>query len=748
MKRDENSGFSIDTDFIEQYIQIAEVVILVLNRNANISYINRKGEQILGIEKSQLIGTNWIKNFIPEENQKEILEVFQKTVKGEIELLGFHENSIVTKSGDERLIRWHNTVLKDSNERIIGSLSSGEDVTEQRRIERELQEARDDWENIFQAIGDPVLVINADHKIIKANRSALHVLDKQLDEIIGQECFEFCHGLEYPADGCPLEKNDQSAHIQKQVMNIQTLDKTFLVSCTPVVNSNKISKFIHVLSDITELKKTVRELRESEERFRSLVEDINDVIFSLDLFGNIIYMSPVYKKVLSYKAEELIDTSFMQYVHPDDLLYVLARLKEPFEQIHEFYQYRLIDKDGSFVHVESSSRPIYRDGEAVGLTCVLRDITEKRKIQEQLLQTEKLSSLGGIISGVAHELNNPLTTIVGFSELLIKKDIPENVKDDLNTIYEEAIRSSRIVQSLLTFARKHVPEKKMTSINRIIEEAYKLREYELRVDDIRTEFALSDELPETSADPHQLQQVFINLINNAHHALLEKSGGTLKITTYREYDSISILFEDNGPGISDEHVKKIFDPFFTTKEVGMGTGLGLSVAFGIISEHDGTISVESEPGKRTAFVIKIPIVETLTDPEKVEIIELKKPEGGLFILIVEDEDLLRKFIATVLLSEGYYVQECENGEEAIEMLQKGSFDIIVSDMKMSGVSGQNLYAYVQKNHPDLVDRMLFITGDVLGRETQDFFKITGCKYLEKPFTASKLLSFLGELQVR
>jgi two-component system NtrC family sensor kinase len=287
----------------------------------------------------------------------------------------------------------------------------------------------------------------------------------------------------------------------------------------------------------------------------------------------------------------------------------------------------------------------------------------------------------------------------------------------------------------------------MINVNDVILDAYKLREYELRVDDVRTEFKLSDVIPSTFADPYQLQQVFINLLNNAHHALLEKSGGKMRIRTYLEENDILIEFEDNGPGIPEEYLNKIFDPFFTTKEVGRGTGLGLSVVFGIINEHGGEVSVESEVGRGTKFSITLPVLVKPVDQQTAHTEKYEKPEGAFSILVVEDEELLRKFISTVLVSEGYYVRGCDNGEEAIQAIEEGEFDLIVSDMKMTGIGGQMLYTYIQKYHPDLVDRMLFITGDVLGRETQDFFKITGCRYLEKPFTASKLLSFIGGLLV-
>ena len=251
------------------------------------------------------------------------------------------------------------------------------------------------------------------------------------------------------------------------------------------------------------------------------------------------------------------------------------------------------DKDGNPVHFFSSAR----------------DMTEKRKMEQQLLQSEKLSAVGTMISGVAHELNNPLTSIIGNAQLLAKRDVPEDIKNKLSVILKESIRSSKIVAGLLAFAREHKPERKMTNINDILTETIKLREYDLKVSNIGVHVSLSDDLPQTFADPYQLQQVFINLVNNARDALAGRESAALAVRTYRRDDAVLIEFDDNGPGIADESIKKIFDPFFTTKEVGKGTGLGLSMAYGIIKEHDGTISVESKPGKGAKFVVTLPIKE-------------------------------------------------------------------------------------------------------------------------------------------
>ena len=487
-------------------------------------------------------------------------------------------------------------------------------------------------------------------------------------------------------------------------------------------------------------------IRKSEEKYRLLVENLNDVIFNLDARGNITYVSPVAKSIFSYRENEVLGKPFSEYVHADDLPGLLVSLGETAGGMLNPYEFRMVDKDGSIRHVRTSSRPIERNGRYVGMTGVLTDITERKNMEEQLIQAEKLSSLGGILSGVAHELNNPLTAIIGNAQLLSQKKITGDIKQRLDIIYEESFRCTKIVGGLLAFAREHKPERIMTDINQVIMEAYRLREYELRVDDISLKTELDETLPEISADPYHIQQVLINLINNAHHALRGQGGGSLMIKSRSAENSIIIECIDDGPGIPDEIKQKIFDPFFTTKEAGEGTGLGLSICYGIIKEHDGSIEVESHPGFGTCFIVRLPISRVVTSENKSAPSEpIPEPEGTVTVLLIEDETPLRHFISDALEAKGYTVISSESADRAVEILKDGQFDVIVSDMKMPGMSGQNFYTYLQRCHPHLTKRIAFITGDVLGKETQSFFKITGCQYIEKPFKLDDLILVLGEL---
>ena len=222
--------------------------------------------------------------------------------------------------------------------------------------------------------------------------------------------------------------------------------------------------------------------------------------------------------------------------------------------------------------------------------------------------TDRLASIGELASGIAHELNNPLTSVIGFSQLLLEEDIPQNIKDDLGTIYNEAQRASAIVKNLLTFARKHAPMRQISQINNILEDVLKLRAYEHKVSNIEVEKRLIPDLPEIMIDYFQLQQVFLNIIVNAESAMLEAKGrGKLVITTGQYNNTVKITIADNGPGIARENLRRVFDPFFTTKEVGKGTGLGLSICHGIISEHGGKIYAESVVNEGATFVVELPV---------------------------------------------------------------------------------------------------------------------------------------------
>jgi len=378
-------------------------------------------------------------------------------------------------------------------------------------------------------------------------------------------------------------------------------------------------------------------------------------------------------------------------------------------------------------------------GHCLYIIHVAKEITEEKHIREQLLQSEKMAAVGSLVSGVAHELNNPLSGVIGFSELLLDNQQDAKLKKSLERIRDEANRAAKIVRNLLTFARKHKPESVMVDINSVLEKTLELRAYELRVNKIKVVSDLAKGLPPTLADPNQLVQVFMNIITNAEQAMRESHGkGTLSIRTVKAAGNIRLTFEDDGPGIAPANLKKIFDPFFTTKPVGKGTGLGLSICHGILKEHGGTIDATSAVGKGTTFIIELPIVTGVAARVEAERPAADKVEPGR-VLVVDDELFIRELVQDVLAGRGHLVEVVDGGVAALEKIKAGPYDLIISDLKMPELDGQELFARIKADHPDLALRVIFISGDTVSSETQAFLDAAGQPYVLKPFKVKDLV---------
>jgi signal transduction histidine kinase/ActR/RegA family two-component response regulator len=360
--------------------------------------------------------------------------------------------------------------------------------------------------------------------------------------------------------------------------------------------------------------------------------------------------------------------------------------------------------------------------------------------QSRLLQSEKLGAIGQLVAGVAHELNNPLTGVLGYAQLLMRRSHDPETRRALEKIDAEATRCKKIVQNLLTFARKQKTAKALIDVNQAVERALELRAYQLRLDNIEVITDLAPDLPQTMADFHQLQQAFLNIIVNAHQAMEGgQRRGRLILRSRREGERIVVEIEDNGPGIPAGLRERIFDPFFTTKEVGTGTGLGLSICYGIFQEHGGRIGVESEVGRGTRFILELPIIldGTAAASEDAAAAAAREPEPGpgrgLRILVVDDEPSVVEILYRVLGEEGYQIETAASGSAALTRIVKQRFDLIISDIKMPGMHGAELYARVREIDPLLASRMVFITGDLVSAATRHFLERTGNPCIEKPF---------------
>jgi len=374
---------------------------------------------------------------------------------------------------------------------------------------------------------------------------------------------------------------------------------------------------------------------------------------------------------------------------------------------------------------------------------------ELEEAQNQLVQAEKMSALGLLVSGVAHELNNPLAGVVGYSQLLLRSGADERVRQGLEKINREAERCKRIVQNLQTFARKRKPQKDRVGVNGILESTLELRSYQLKVDNISVEMALDPDVPMIQADFHQLQQVFLNIVINAHQAMKQTGRpGLLHVSTRFRDGMVTAELRDNGPGIAPEDLGRIFDPFFTTKEVGQGTGLGLSICYGIVQEHQGRIAARNGPNGGAIFSVSLPVAEADTPHEKTDAPAPEPVAPSALkrnILVVDDELAILDILRQVLRADGHRVDTALNGAVAMRKIDGERYDMIISDLKMPGMSGQELYETIRDRDPWLAKRVLFSTGDVMNTETNAFLERCGNSYLQKPFEIDALRRAVHEV---
>ena len=363
-----------------------------------------------------------------------------------------------------------------------------------------------------------------------------------------------------------------------------------------------------------------------------------------------------------------------------------------------------------------------------------------RRTQEQLLHSEKLAAVGQLISGVAHELNNPLTAILGYSQLLTSSGQmgPQGI-EYADKLYKQAQRTHRIVQNLLSFARQHKPERAAVQINQALEETLALRDYDLRMHNIRVHLELSQDLPVTAADPHQLQQVFLNMVNNAVDAILERSTeGDLWVRTGTNEDRLFIEFTDSGPGVKD--ASRVFDPFYTTKPVGKGTGLGLSICYGIITEHGGTIRVRNVPTRGASFTIELPCQPATSSEFPSHRSKTVSGKDG-HILLVDQDDSVLEAVATILRGRDHRVETAKDLPSARALLEKLDFDVIVADLQVAdGPNGDGLSAWLTQNKPALLNKLIWMCAvapaDVAAKNSMR----NHSAILQKPFKVSDLLS--------
>ncbi|MEW5850014.1 MAG: PAS domain S-box protein [Myxococcota bacterium] len=633
--------------------------------------------------------------------------------------------------------------------RLRSSLKDKMDQLEEEVAARtdELRRERDKVAAFLEQAPDMMCELDANGRITYANRAMVRELGVPLEDLLGQ-----------PAT-IHLSPSDRSRVLEELSLwlsSSQIVQRLDLVTPEGVIPVEAAVTLVRgdegPLTGARIVARSLAERTEAERRQQlllSALENTQDGIVIADLSGRVMHANAAALRLTGRSPAEVFGAPQWELAGPtseDQAVErkLLANVVQ--ERACSALSTRWLGPDIAVpVSVHCA---LIRDAEEhpIAVVSVQRDLTEERAqqareraYQDSLLRSEKLSALGGLIAGVAHELNNPLGAVIGYAQLIAMSATPE-IQEDCGKLTGAAERCRRIVHNLLTFARKHKPEQRPADLNQIVRDAIALVEYEFSVHNIVIELALDPELPLLSLDGHQVQQVLINLLRNSQQAILEaRKRGRILISTSLSQGEVVLRFEDDGPGIPEELRSKVFDPFFTTKEVGQGTGLGLSIAFGIIKEHAGTIRVDQGTLPGACLVVTLPVMQSAAPPPELPAPPVEeRASSGRRILVVDDEEPIRAVVRRVLTRRSHHVDTVANTDEALTLMAHAAYDCILLDQHMPGGTGTDFLERLAATDASVWSRAVLITGDTVDPRTYTFAEQHGVRFCPKPFDLAEL----------
>lgn len=736
----------------DRFFNLMPDMVCIASSNGHFTKINQAWQKTLGYSEQELLSTPFL-NLIHPDDIKFTRAEIQKILDGQSSQN--FVNRYRASDGSYRWFEWNSTPL---DEGVIYAVTR--DITE--RIEQEKQTRL--WADAFRLCAHGIAIgVPQTNQVLTCNEAFARLCGRPVSEIEGAGI----ESLYVPEDREMVMSNirtvDRTGFVSYQARMFRAGSSAFFAQMDVVSvrgDDGKLMYRVATVQDITERLKSQLALRKSEERFRSVVQSAPDAIFiqtnecfsylndrALALFG-------------ASSPDQMLGRKVLDMTHPDYREMVGKRMRRvnTSRQALPVIEERLLRLDGSAVSVEASAVPFTFSGKHGGLV-FLRDISRRKnaekdraELEQQLFQSQKIESIGRLAGGIAHDLNNLLTPILGYSEMLLKRlREPEKPRQYVEVIHHAALKSRELVRQLLAFSSRQSLELRTIDLNDVILDFEQLLRRTIRADiDIR--YHLNEQPLPMRGDASQLEQILMNLAVNAEDAM--PSGGELVMETStlvirkgqeKYYEGLSagsyalLTVRDNGEGMDQQTLAQLFEPFFTTKPKGKGTGLGLSTVYGIVRQHGGIIQVGSERGAGTCFKICLPIQQHEVQELPVSEPVVKPPEGGAKVLVVEDDELVRKFVVQALMEAGFTIREAEGGEEALALIEKDGFipDLLLSDLVMRGMNGRALYERIHEMLPSI--RVIYMSGYAKNIISSQGILNEGLTFLQKPFAVPVLL---------
>jgi len=735
----------------------------------NFTFLNNSMCRIFGYPKEELIGMN-DRQYTDKENAKKLYQAFNGVYRtGEPDIGYGYE--IIRKDGTKRYIEASILLHKDSSDKPIGFRGIIRDISERKRAEEALRESEEKYRTLVETSPDAITLMDLNLNIVMGNRPALNLYGyENLQEVIGQSVFDFVAPEDRPRAIEDTRKMLETGSIETREYKLLRKGGVPFpaeVRASLVLNVEKRPlAFICVSRDITERKRAEEALWASEKRFRELFDEAPVGYHEIDKEGKITRVNRTELDMLGYTPEEMLGRYVYEFVTEEISSQSVKGKLAGTLSIGAIFERTYLRKDGTTIPVLLGDTLIKdSQGRIIGLRTTIQNITERKQaegekatLQEQLRQSQKMEAIGRLAGGVAHDFNNILTVIKGYSQFSlaeIKQEDP--LRENIEEIKKSADRAADLTRQLLAFSRRQIMEMKVLDLNDLFRNLDKMLR-RIIGEDIELVTILDENLGRVKTDTGQIEQVIMNLSVNARDAM--PKGGKLTIETANvDLDGayacahvavkpgpyVMLAVSDTGVGMTPEVKERVFEPFFTTKDIGKGTGLGLSTVYGIVKQSGGNIWVYSEPGKGTTFKIYLPRVDEPLEKLKGEVKKEGLPLGSETVLIVEDDEDVRKFAARVLEKQGYTVLVASQGSDALPLCgeYKKPIHMVLCDVVMPGIAGRELTDHLVSLHPEM--KVLYMSGYTENAIVHHGILIEGMNYIQKPFTVEGLVRKLREV---